>query len=247
MRQDPCYVRGVCHVSSREFASDLLSVQPLDAAWVLPFEDYSPARAFPSYKGQRNFTGLFWCATNSRLVGYESLLERDHLMCLDFSPAVVGIASQPFRLDFDLAGGRRRHVPISSYGWVTVPASSWMSARITASAGMTAKFFQQRNPPAPRLAGITGASAFSPGLCLPICAGLPDTDIRGAWFRPREQAVRECLQDGSDSIFGLAAAVGNRVAVLPTLFHLLWIGTLTADLRSRPLGQDSEVSLKALP
>lgn len=150
MRQDPGYVRGVRHLSSREFASDLLSVQPLDAAWVLPFEDYSPARAFPSYKGQRNFAGLFWCSTNSRLVGYESWLERDHLMCLDFAPDVVGIASQPFRLDFDLAGGRRRHVPASFVRLGTVPASSWMPVRIATSAGMTAMFFRPRNPPPPR-------------------------------------------------------------------------------------------------
>lgn len=111
VRQDLGHVPGVCQVFSREFESDVLSVQPLDAAWVLPFQDCSPVRALPSYKGQRNFTGLLWCATNSRLVGYESWLERDHLMCLDFAPDVVGIASQPFRLDFDLAGGRRWHVP----------------------------------------------------------------------------------------------------------------------------------------
>jgi hypothetical protein len=70
----------------------------------LPFHDYSPARAFPSFKGQRNFTGLLWCATNARLVGYEPWLERDHLLALDFDPAIVDIASQPFRLDFELDG-----------------------------------------------------------------------------------------------------------------------------------------------
>jgi hypothetical protein len=31
-------------------------------------------------------------------VGYESWLERDHLMLLDYDPDVVGIASQPFWL-----------------------------------------------------------------------------------------------------------------------------------------------------
>ena len=56
------------------------------------------------FKGQRNFTGLLWCASNAHLVGYESWLERDHLRSLDFGPAVV-------RLDFGLEGGRRWHVP----------------------------------------------------------------------------------------------------------------------------------------
>lgn len=31
-------------------------------------------------------------------MGFESWLERDHVMLLDFDAAVVGIASQPFRL-----------------------------------------------------------------------------------------------------------------------------------------------------
>src|SRR5664280_1077016 len=60
------------------------------------FEAVAPVRAFPSFKRQRYFPGLWWSATTRRQVGYESWLERDHLMLLDHDPAVVGIASQPF-------------------------------------------------------------------------------------------------------------------------------------------------------
>lgn len=35
------------------------------------------------------------CATTGAHVGFESWLERDHLMLLDFDPGVVGIAAQP--------------------------------------------------------------------------------------------------------------------------------------------------------
>ena len=42
---------------------------------------------------------------------YESWLERDHVMLLDFDPAVIGIASQPFWLSWPVTGGRRRHLP----------------------------------------------------------------------------------------------------------------------------------------
>jgi hypothetical protein len=59
------------------------------------FEAVAPVRAFPSFKRQRYFPGLWWSATTRRHVGYESWLERDHLMLLDHDPAVVGIASQP--------------------------------------------------------------------------------------------------------------------------------------------------------
>lgn len=57
---------------------------------MLPFEDARPVRAPAAFKGQRNFTGLWWCATTNRHVGFESWCERDHLMCLDFDPKVVG-------------------------------------------------------------------------------------------------------------------------------------------------------------
>jgi hypothetical protein len=45
-------------------------------------------------------------------VGFESWLERDHLMALDFEPTVVGIASQPFWPRWaDDGGVRVSHAP----------------------------------------------------------------------------------------------------------------------------------------
>ena len=45
-------------------------------------------------------------------MGFESWLERDRLLLLDFDPRVVGIASQPFWLFFGTAEGKRRsHTP----------------------------------------------------------------------------------------------------------------------------------------
>lgn len=76
------------------------------------FEHVKPVRTFPSHKRQRHFPGLWWSSTTGRHVGYESWLERDHLMLLDFDPMVVGIASQPLWLFWDDASGRRRaHAP----------------------------------------------------------------------------------------------------------------------------------------
>ena len=46
------------------------------------------------------------------LVGFESWVERDHLVALDFDASVVGIVSQPFWLCWTVAGGKpRRHAP----------------------------------------------------------------------------------------------------------------------------------------
>ena len=81
-------------------------------AWSVPFEECMPVRGFPSYKGQRNHVGRWWTATTGSLVGYESWLERDWLMLLDFDPDVVGIAAQPFWLLWTTPEGKScSHAP----------------------------------------------------------------------------------------------------------------------------------------
>jgi len=44
----------------------------LAACWNTRFEDVPPVRSFPSYKGQRNFPGLYFAACMGRHVGFES-------------------------------------------------------------------------------------------------------------------------------------------------------------------------------
>lgn len=71
-----------------------------------------PSRRFKARKGQRNLPGHWWSATDARHVGYESWLERDHLVALDFDRSVAGIASQPFWLYWtDPEGQRASHAP----------------------------------------------------------------------------------------------------------------------------------------
>jgi hypothetical protein len=68
------------------------------------FESCTLVRRFLSRKGQRHLSGRWWSDTMAGHVGYESWLERDHLMLLDYDPDVVAIASQPFWLScVDLA------------------------------------------------------------------------------------------------------------------------------------------------
>ena len=42
-----------------------------------------PVRSFPSYRGQQNYPGWYWSATMGRRVGFESWVERGHLVALD--------------------------------------------------------------------------------------------------------------------------------------------------------------------
>src|SRR5213594_3943040 len=64
--------------------------------WDVRFEDGRPVREFRWVKAQRHSPGWWWSARTGRHVGYESWLERDVVMALDFDPEVVGIVSQPF-------------------------------------------------------------------------------------------------------------------------------------------------------
>lgn len=57
----------------------------LPDALSVAFETVSPVRSFVRYRGQRSNTGLWWSASNGGHVGFESWLERDHLMLLDFA------------------------------------------------------------------------------------------------------------------------------------------------------------------
>ncbi|MGW1410844.1 hypothetical protein [Streptomyces sp. NPDC002403] len=49
-------------------------------------------RPFVAFKGQKNFTGEYWAAMSRSQVGYESWVERDAAMALDFDSAVVARA-----------------------------------------------------------------------------------------------------------------------------------------------------------
>jgi hypothetical protein len=56
--------------------------------------------------------GHWWLATTHRHVTFESWCERDYLIAFDFDPDIVGIAVQPFRVEFTTHDGARRpHVP----------------------------------------------------------------------------------------------------------------------------------------
>ncbi|MER5281374.1 TnsA-like heteromeric transposase endonuclease subunit [Streptomyces sp. NPDC002809] len=84
---------------------------PMARWWGEVFELPSPVRPFASSMGQKNFTGEYWAATSRTQVGDDSRVERDSAKALDFDPAVVGLASQPFRLTWTDGERERGHTP----------------------------------------------------------------------------------------------------------------------------------------
>jgi hypothetical protein len=209
------------------------------------FEWCRPARRFPQYKGQKHMPGRWWTATMGCHVGYESWLERDHLMLLDFDPAVVAVASQPFWLFWNNEQGKvRSHAPdyfarLADGGAVVVDCRP--AARIK-----------------PRDAAAFAATRLA---CEQLgwryrVSGAPEPistcNIRwlSGYRHPRHDlpAIATALHQLFAQAGGLMAgaeAVGDPIAVLPVLFHLLWRHELRADL-SMPLHPDTLVMTEAV-
>lgn len=211
---------------------------PLGQAWATPFESCRPVRRFLSHKGQRHLSGLWWSATVGGHVGFESWLERDHVMALDFDPSVVGISSQPFWLSWrDEAGKAISHAP------------DFFARRADGTAVVIdCRPVERRKPrdvakfeATERACAVLGWSYRLVGAPDPVVtanlrwlAGYrhPRHDLLGV-----SEMLRRVFAKPAPLMAG-AAVVGDPIAVLPVLFHLLWCGVLAVDV-SVPLHQET--------
>ncbi len=197
--------------------------QPLSACWDVRFERVTPSRSFPSFKGQKNFPGLWWSATTGAHVGYESWVERDVAMLLDFDPEIVGFSAQPFWLFWPGGQGERKHAP----DFFARRADG--TGEVTASACREAgwEFRRTGAPPAVLAANVRWLAGYRNPRC----------------HRPE---IADALVErfvAPMPLFAGAAAVGDRLVVLPVLYHLLWRQILVADLATAPLSPGSLVHL----
>lgn len=85
--------------------------RPLPDCATARFEDVVPVRPFRWSPGSRHFPGWYWSTTTGQHVGFESWLERDHLALMEFDPAAMRIASQPFWPHWHDGSRERRHAP----------------------------------------------------------------------------------------------------------------------------------------
>lgn len=213
----------------------------LAACWNIRFEDVPPVRRFSSYKGQRNFPGLYFAACLGRHVGFESWLERDQLMMLDFSPQVRSFSAQPFWLLWGSGGKARRHAPdffarLADGGGEVVDVRA--DDRI---ASEDAEAFQVTAVACESVGwGYRRVGALDPVLAANVrwLAGYRHPRCLREEYRAR---LLEVFARPSPLLAGVEA-VGDRIAVLPSLFHLMWTGALAADLVSGRLSGSSVVS-----
>jgi hypothetical protein len=210
-------------------------LEPLTTAWAVAFEDVGPVREFGWSRSQRHRPGWWWSATSGRHVGYESWLERDHAMLLDFDPAVTGFASQPFWLHW--AGGTRsrRHAPdffarLSDGTGVVIDVraderiepvdAEAFDATARACAQVGWQFRRVGTPDPVRVVNVRWLSRYRH----PRCGAR--TAVAGRLLEAFDQPT---------GLFEGAAEVGDRLAVLPVLYHLLWRQALVADLAGEPM------------
>jgi hypothetical protein len=194
------------------------------------FEDAVPVRSFHWVKGAAHFPGSWWSSTMRAHVGFESWLERDHVMLMDFDPGITGIASQPFWLHWrDEDGRRRRHAPDffarrADGGGVVVdvrpddriPAGDAEVFRVMAAAcGQAGWEFRRAGTIDPVVrANVRWQSRYRHQRCR---------------REPAAAALLEVFAEGRPLLAGVRLA-GDPVVVLPVAYHLLWLRELSCDL-----------------
>jgi len=214
--------------------------EPLASCGGMRFEGVLPARPFRFEKGLRSFAGWWYFATTGSHVGFESWLERDHLMLMDFDPAVRAVSSQPFWLRWrDGEGRSRRHAPdffarTADGGGVVVdvraddriPARDAETFAVTAAACEAAGWEYRRagNLDPVLVANVRWLSRYRHRRCM-----VPGIAV----------VLLEAFAGGR-GLFEGAEMAGDRLRVLPVLFHLLWQRQLAADLMV-PLGVSTVV------
>jgi hypothetical protein len=213
---------------------------PLSSCWMVPFERVLPVRAFGSHMGKKSFSGLWWFATTADHVGYESWLERDHVLALDFDPDVVGLSSQPFRLSWQQHGKGRAHTPdyfarlrdgtglvldVRDDNRIEPEDADAFAATAQACASVGWEFRRAGAVETVRAANLRWLAGYRHPRCMDASrAGR----LRQAFGEPRP------LMDG-------ARQAGDPVAVLPVLYHLLWAHVLETGLDAALLSPSSVV------
>lgn len=204
--------------------------EPLEACVTARFEDALPVRSFHWAKGASHFPGWWWSSTTGEHVGFESWLERDHVMAMDFDPDITGIASQPFWLHWRDDDGRgRRHAPdffarrADGSGLVVdVRPDDRIPARDAAVFGMTALACERAGWEFRR------AGAIDPVVRANI-RWLSRYRHRRCRAEPAAGELLEAFACGMPLLAGVSR-VGDPVAVLPAAYHLLWRRELACDL-----------------
>lgn len=199
-----------------------------------------PVRSPGVFQRQRHMPGRWFSTTSGRFLEYESLLERDWMLLLDFDGEAEWICEQPLRLRYRKDGVRATHVPdllvwragrcelcdVKSEERLDAPdfrAQVRATGLACAEAGLGYRVLSEPDPQL--LVNVRWLAGFR----------APPADPDGE--RPR---MRSALGGGECTLAELLAGARERALARPVLMHMLWRKEALVDLAG-PVGEDSVV------
>ena len=184
--------------------------------------------------------GRWFSTTAGRFLDYESLLERDWMLLLDFDREVEWICEQPLRLRY-----RTEDKPVSHVPDLLV----WRAG--TPELCDVKSVERLEDPEFRAQVRATGLACEEAGMGYRVLAE-PDRQllVNVRWlagFRERPadpdgERVRllSVLAAGPSTVGELVSEAREPMLARPVLMHSLWAGEAVADL-SEPIGEDSRV------
>ncbi len=199
-----------------------------------------PVRTPGVYQRQRHMPGRWFSTTAGRFLEYESLLERDWMLLMDFDREAGGICEQPLRLHYVRDGKSASHVPdllvwrkgtpelcdVKSGERVEDPtfqAQVEATGLACAEAGIGYRVLSE--PDRQLLANVRWLAG--------LRERSPDPDGERARMLTRSAT-------GSCTIAELLSGARELMLARPVLMNLLWAGDALLDV-SAPIGEDSVV------
>ena len=203
-----------------------------------------PVRGAGVYQRQRHMPGLWFSTTVGRLLEYESLLERDWMLLLDFDREVESICEQPLRLRYRKEGEPASHVPdllvwragtpelcdVQSEERVAHPEFQ-AQVRATEFACAEAGFgYHVLSEPDPQLLmNVRWLAGFR----------VPPVDLDG-----ERTGMLSALSLGPCTVGELLSGARDSALARPVLMNLLWSGKALIEL-AEPISEESCVCARA--
>jgi hypothetical protein len=176
-------------------------------------------------------------------VGFESWLERDVAMMLDFDQGVVAFSSQPFWLTWPERGRQRRHAPdyfarlADGTGVVIdVRPDDRIEPRDAEAFAATER--------ACREVGWVFRRTAGPGVVLAANVRWLAGYRYRRCYRHDVAGVLTGVFTEPKPLMGGAREAGDPLGILPVVYHLLWQQVLVTELTAGLLGPGSVVSVK---
>jgi TnsA-like endonuclease N terminal len=189
-----------------------------------------PVRSPGGYCRQRHMPGRWFSTTTGRFLEYESLLERDWMLLMDFDREVEWICEQPLRLRYCVDGQQRKHVP----DLLVWRAGSPELCDVKSEERLEDPVFRTQ-------VEATGRACAEAGIGYRVLSE-PDRQllVNVRWlagFRERppdpdreRSRMLSVLAAGSLTISELLADAREAMLARPALMHLLWAGDAVAEL-----------------